>query len=336
MTHDLIHTHLAALAKPPGSLGRLEELAAQLCFIQQTLAPRTNPRRVVLFAADHGVVNEGVSAWPSEVTRLMVQTIANGRAASSVLAASTGTELQLVDVGTIGPPTPAGPILQNCLVRASSRNLAHEPALTIDEFRAAWAIGEAQATKAIDGGIVVVAAGEMGIGNTTPASCLIALLTDHPAEAVVGPGAGSNQDVIARKLEVVRTAVQKARQHIDHEPEYAMASVCGLEIAAMAGFYHTAARAGLTIVLDGVIATTAALIAERLHPGTSQSMIAAHRSAEPGHGFSLEQLGLVPILENWEMRLGEGTGAILLMPLLDAAAAITRMATLQDVLASAS
>ena len=141
---------------------------------------------------------------------------------------------------------------------------------------------------------------------------------------------------IARKLEVVRSAVQKAQQFIDTEPEFAMASVCGLEIAAMAGFYHKAARAGLTIVLDGVIATAAALIAERLHPGTSQSMIAAHRSAEPGHGFSLEQLGLVPILENWEMRLGEGTGAILLMPLLDAAAAITRMATLQDVLASAS
>lgn len=336
MTHDQILAHLAALAKPPGSLGRLEELATQLCFIQQSLAPQTKPRRVVLFAADHGVVAEGVSAWPSEVTRLMVQTIANGRAASSVLAASTGTELQLVDVGVIGPPTAEGPILQNCRVRAGSRNLAREPALTVEEFRSAWAIGEIQAAEAIDDGIVVVAAGEMGIGNTTPASCLIALLTDHPAEVVVGPGAGSDQEVIARKLDVVRTAVQKARTFHQCDPEFAMASVCGLEIAAMAGFYHTAASGGLTIVLDGVIATAAALIAERLHPGTARSMIAAHLSAEPGHGFALKQLGLVPVLDDWGMRLGEGTGALLLMPLLDAAAAITQMATLQDVLASAS
>jgi len=335
MTHEQILEHLAALAKPPGSLGRLEELAARLGFIQQTLAPRTKPRRVVLFAADHGVVAEGVSAWPSEVTQLMVQTIANGRAASSVLAASTGTGLRLVDIGTIGPLTPEGPVLRNRRVREGSRNLACEPALTVDEFREAWAIGEAEATDAIADGIAVVAVGEMGIGNTTPASCLIALLTGHAAEDIVGPGAGSSQSVIARKLEVVRAAVQNARPFIDSEPESAMASVCGLEIAAMAGFYRAAAVGGLTIVLDGFIATAAALIAERLHPGTARPMIASHRSAEPGHGFALDRLGLVPILDNWAMRLGEGSGAILLMPLLDAAAAIMQMATLQDVLAPA-
>ncbi len=334
MTHEQILAHLASLAKPPGSLGRLEELAARLAFIQQTLAPRTKPRRTVLFAADHGVVAEGVSAWPSEVTRLMVQTIANGQAASSVLAASTGTELRLIDVGTIGPLSPEGPVLRNRRVREGTRNLAKEPALTIDEFCEAWAVGEAQTAEAIADGIFIVAAGEMGIGNTTSASGLIALLTGNAAEDVVGPGAGSSQSVIARKLEVVRDAVQKARPFLDSEPELATASVCGLEIAAMAGFYRAASVGGLTIVLDGFIATAAALIAERLHPGTARAMIAAHRSAEPGHGFALNHLGLVPILDNWAMRLGEGSGAILLMPMLDAAAAILQMATLQDVLAS--
>jgi nicotinate-nucleotide--dimethylbenzimidazole phosphoribosyltransferase len=332
MTPQSIREHLNALAKPPGSLGRLEDLAARLCVIQQTLAPRSTPRRVVLFAADHGVVAEGVTAWPAEVTRLMVQAIVSGGAASSVLAAVTGTDLRVIDVGVAGPGLPDGPVHLCRKVRTGSRNLAQEPALTVEEFRRAVAVGEEQAAGAWSDGVAVVAAGEMGIGNSTPASCLTALLTGSPVDAVVGPGAGAEGPTLIRKRAVVRAAVAGANSLLADAPEVAIASVCGLEIAAMAGFYRRAGAAGLTVVLDGFIATAAALVAERLWPGTARSMVAAHQSAEPGHSAALAHLGLEPALDNWRMRLGEGTGAILLMPLLDAAAAIvTRMATLDKV-----
>ncbi|QEL18237.1 nicotinate-nucleotide--dimethylbenzimidazole phosphoribosyltransferase [Limnoglobus roseus] len=329
MTPAEVAAHLNSLAKPPGSLGRLEDLAAQLCHLQQTLTPKTTPRRIVLFAADHGVVAEGVTAWPSEVTQLMVRTIARGRAASSVLAASTGTDLRVVDVGTLGPTSPEA-TLHVWKVRAGSRNLAREPALTVDEFRQAVAVGEKQAESAAEAGMVVVAAGEMGIGNTTPASCLTSLLTGSPTDETVGLGAGADDAILERKRRVVGEAVDRVRGKLPTDPETAIAAVCGLEIAAMAGFYRRAAVLKRTVVLDGFIATSAALVAERLWPGTARQMIAAHRSAEPGHAVALRQLGLKPILDNWGMRLGEGTGALIAMPLLDAAAAIMGMAMLHE------
>jgi nicotinate-nucleotide--dimethylbenzimidazole phosphoribosyltransferase len=328
MTPERVRAHLNSLVKPPGSLGRLEDLAARLCSIQETLTPRTAPRRVVLFAADHGVVSEGVTAWPAEVTRLMVDTIVSGGAASSVLAAATGTALRLVDVGVAGPGLPDGPLHLCRKVRHGSRNLAREPASTVAEFRQAVAVGEDQAADAANAGAVVVAAGEMGIGNTTAASCLTALLAGSPVDAVVGAGAGADDATMERKRRVVRAALERERHRFSADPESAIASLCGFEIAAMAGFYRRATDLKLTVVLDGFIATAAALVAERLWPGTARSMIAAHRSAEPGHAAALAQLGLEPALDNWRMRLGEGTGALLVMPILDAAAAIvTRMAT---------
>jgi nicotinate-nucleotide--dimethylbenzimidazole phosphoribosyltransferase len=332
MTTQDVRAHLDSLAKPPASLGRLEDLAARLCVIQRALAPRTTPRRVVLFAADHGVVAEGVTAWPAEVTRAMVRTIADGRAAGSVLAAATGTELHLVDVGVTGPVRPDGGAFFHRRVRDGSRNLAVEPALTRDEFRAAVRVGEEFADRAAGDGMIVVAAGEMGIGNSTPASCLTALLAGISAADAVGPGAGANAATVDRKRRVVAAKVAIERHSLADDPEATIASMGGLEIAAMAGFYRRAAAAGLTVVLDGFIATAAALVAERLWPGTAEAMIAAHRSAEPGHAAALRHLGLVPFLDGWQLRLGEGTGAILLMPLLDAAAALCRMATLADVL----
>lgn len=333
MTPDHVRTHLDALAKPPGSLGRLEDLAVRLCVIQRTLAPRTTPRRVVLFAADHGVVDEGVTAWPAGVTRLMVETIRAGAAASSVLAAATATSLRLIDVGVLGPSWPEGNVFRNRKVRAGSRNLAREPALSAKEFRRAVAVGEEQAADASADGMAIVAAGEMGIGNSTPASCLTALLTESSVEAVVGPGAGASDVARARKRLVVDNAVARALQLDDWEDR--IASVCGLEIAAMAGFYRRAAATGRTVVLDGFIATAAALVAERLWPGAARSMIAAHQSAEPGHTAALASLGLQPFFDNWGLRLGEGTGALMLMPTLDAAAAVvSRMATLDQVGAS--
>ena len=336
MTRETVITFLSTRAKPPGSLGRLEELATQLCVAQQTLTPRTSPRRLVLFAADHGVVAEGVSAWPADATQRMTRTIANGQAASSVLAAVTGTELRLIDVGTLQPDATVVPGCLDRRVRQGTRNLAVEPALTVAEFRQARAVGEDQAEHALRDGMAVVAAGELGVGNSTPASCLVTLLTGSAPEQTVGAGSGAMGAVLEKKRQVVRNAVLQARQRFDADPETAIASVCGLEIAAMAGFYRAAAATGLTVILDGYIATAAALVAEHLWPGTGHALIAAHLSAEPGHRIALDHLGLMPFLDNWEMRLGEGTGTLVLMPMLDAAAAMMRMASLQDLLASPS
>jgi nicotinate-nucleotide--dimethylbenzimidazole phosphoribosyltransferase len=323
-----IHRHLDSLTKPIGSLGRLEDLAARLCQVQQTVIPRTTPRRVVLFAADHGVVEAGVTAWPSSVTGLMVTNIVAGGAASSVLAAATGSDLRLIDVGVLAPGLPDGPNYSCRKVRAGSRNLAREPALTIDEFRQAAAIGEAEARAAVEDGMVLVVGGEMGIGNSTSASCLTALLAEISAQEAVGLGAGADGPIVDRKRSVVRDVTAALRPKLASDPEAVIAAVGGLEIAALAGFFRQASVSGLTIVLDGFIATAAALIAERLWPGTSECMIAAHLSAEPGHAAAVGQLGLTPFLDNWGLRLGEGTGALLLLPLLDAAAAIvTGMAT---------
>lgn len=322
-----IAQHLNSLTKPPGSLGRFEDLAARLCLIQQSLRPLTRPRRLVVFAADHGVVAEGVSAWPSEVTGLMIANIVYGGAACSVLAKTTETELTVVDVGARS--LPLGPQRGYLLarVREGSRNLAREPALSVAEFDQAWEIGRAQAADAAAAGMRVVAGGDMGIGNTTAASCLAMLLADLSPERAVGRGAGADDAALVRKRAVVESAVARARAIQGADAKSAIAAVCGLEIAAMAGFFAAAAEFGLTIVIDGFIATSAALVAQALVPESSKFMMASHCSAEPGHAGMLAHLGLTPWLD-WQLRLGEGTGALLLMPLLDAAAAMVgQMAT---------
>ena len=332
MTEDEIQCRLDSLCKPPGSLGRLEDLAATLCRIQQTLRPATKPRRIVVFAGDHGVAVEGVTAWPSEITALMIRNIASGGAASSVLARSFDAEIVLVDVGSVAALLPPQPGYVAEKIRPGTRNLHREPAMTAEEFGLAHSVGASQANQAADAGMRVVVAGEMGIGNTTPASCLTALLTGVSTDEVVGPGAGSMGGTLDRKRVVVCGAVKKAQHNLATDPVLSIASVCGFEIAAMSGFYKQAAVRGMTVVLDGFIATSAALIAERLEQGTVRAMIASHQSAEPGHAIALRHLGLRPFLDTWQMRLGEGTGALLLLPLLDAAAAIIAdMATLRDI-----
>ncbi len=333
-----IWKRIDSLTKPPRSLGKLEELAARLCEIQQTLAPRTSPRRLVLFAADHGVAAAGVTAWPSTVTGLMVQNILKGGAASAVLARQFGTQAVLVDVGTFGsddgPPlaaAAAGVEYHNCRVRRGTRDLSREPALSSGEFEAALEVGRQQGRQAAADGIRLVAAGEMGIGNTTPSACLAMLLANVPVDHAVGRGAGADDATLNHKRHVVGEAVARARKTWEHDQNGAIAAVSGLEIAAMAGLFIAAHEARLTVVLDGYVASAAALIAEHMCPGTRNSLVASHLSAEGGHRFVLEHLGLAPLLE-WNMRLGEGTGALLLMPLLDAAAAmISQMATFEDV-----
>ncbi len=314
--------HLDALAKPRRSLGQLERLAVALALTQGRRDPRTKPRRVVLFAGDHGCVADGVSAWPSAVTGMMIGTILAGAATSNALAASTDCPLRLVDVGVAGPRVidPPG-FFQDARVADGTASLVHGPAMSTGQFDAAWQVGADEADRAFAEGAALLIAGEMGIGNTTPAACLTALLTRVDPDAAVGRGAGADDATLATKAQVVADAVARAVPLLAEDATAAIASVCGYEIAAMAGFYARGAALGCTLLLDGYVATAAALIAERLAPGTVGRMIAGHRSAEPGHAAALAALGLVPVLE-WEMRLGEASGALVALPLLDAAAAL--------------
>ena len=314
--------HLDRLAKPPGSLGRLEDLADRLSTIQGTLAPRTRPRRLVLFAADHGVAAEGVTMWPSSVTGVMIGSILQRGAACTVLAAAAAADLRLIDVGTLADPLPERPEYEVRKVGPGTANLAVGPAMTGAEFEQALGIGRDEALRASVDGMAVVAAGELGIGNTTAASCLAVLLGNVPLDQAIGRGAGADDATLARKRQVVAQATARVRDRLDPDPRRAIAAVAGYEIVAMAGFFLEAHRLGLTIVLDGMIATAAALIAEAIRPGTAGSMIAAHRSAELAHAAMLARLGLDPLLSDWQLRLGEGTGALLAFPLLDAAAAM--------------
>ncbi|WP_112382588.1 nicotinate-nucleotide--dimethylbenzimidazole phosphoribosyltransferase [Sphingomonas carotinifaciens] len=317
-----VRAHLDALAKPRGAMGRLEDVAVRLALSQGRIDPETRPRQLVLFAGDHGCVDDGVSAWSSAVTGVMVGAILGGRATSNALAAAQDCALRLVDVGVAGPRTTDAPaFFRDARVGDGTASLARGPAMSVDAFEAAWAVGAEEARRAVGGGAAVLIAGEMGIGNTTPAACVTALITGIEADAAVGRGAGADDAVMAVKRAVVAGAVARARGEGDARA--AIAGICGYEIAAMAGFYAEGARAGVTLLIDGYVATAAALVAERLAPGTARAMIAAHRSAEPGHAAALAALGLAPMLE-WDMRLGEGSGALVALPLLDSAAALLR------------
>jgi len=325
-----IWAHLDALAKPQRSLGRLEALAVRLAMVQQRLDPVTKPRRIVLFAGDHGVVAQGVSAWPSAVTGMMVDTIASGRATSNALAAAQDCDLRLVDVGVASAPAADRPTwFRSARIADGTQDLSAGPAMGIHQFEAACDIGADEARQAVAAGHAVLIAGEMGIGNTTPAACLTALLTGAPVEIAVGRGAGADDVAMEVKVRIVAEALEAAIG-MDADPVAPLAALGGYEIAAMAGFFAEGAALGATILLDGYVATAAALVADRLRPGTARALIAAHRSTEPGHTAALAHLGLEPLLE-WEMRLGEGTGALVALPLLDSAAALlTRVAKLSD------
>jgi nicotinate-nucleotide--dimethylbenzimidazole phosphoribosyltransferase len=326
-----IWTHLDCLAKPRRSLGKLEEFAARLALVQRTLTPTVRPRRLVLFAADHGVVARGVSAWPSEVTRLMVATILAGHATSSALAAAHGCSVRLIDVGVASPPPQAPPsFFRAARIAPGTMDLSVGPAMTLAQFEAAWQVGAEEAERAVVEGNAVLIAGEMGIGNTTPAACLTMLLAGETVDVAAGRGAGADDAALKIKRAIVAEAVERVSSAGIQDARAAIAAVAGFEIVAMAGFFAAGTRQGATLLLDGYVATAAALVAERLRPGTVNCMIAAHRSAEPGHGAALARLGLEPLLD-WNMRLGEGTGALVALPLLDSAAALLRdVASLSD------
>lgn len=327
-----IAVHLDRLCKPPGSLGDLEGLARRLCLVQQTLQPVTSPRRAVIFAADHGVTCEGVTAWPSQVTAAVVEQMQKQRTASGVFAQQLQCQYEVVDVGLLRGlvATSDQTSSLDAARRRGTGNLRVEPAMERDDFEHGWMVGQMRAEEAQRAGCRLVIGGEMGIGNTTPASCLLALLAELDIDKIVGRGAGIDDAGLERKCQVVREAIARVRRLGAVGAERIACEVGGLEIVALAGFYARAAELKLVIVLDGFIATAAALLADVLRPGTHCQMIAGHASSEPGHVLALAKLGLVPLLD-LHLRLGEGTGALAALPLIDLAAAmVSDMATLDE------
>jgi nicotinate-nucleotide--dimethylbenzimidazole phosphoribosyltransferase len=324
---DRADARLDRLTKPQHSLGRLEWIAARLCAIQETLAPRASPRRIVVFAADHGVTAEGVSAYPSAVTAQMVGNFLRGGAAINALAAATAAEVWVVDVGVAGgiDETGSSASFISRRVRPGTRNMAQGPAMSHEDLTSAVDVGLEIADAAARDGVAVLACGDMGIGNTTAASAMTAALTGESAADVTGRGTGIDEDTFIRKVAVVTKALRVNRP--GRSPLDVLRTVGGLEIAAIAGAYIGAAAHRIAIVGDGFIATAAAMVAADLCPSWLDYWFAGHRSSEPGHAVQLGYLKQEPLLQ-LDMRLGEGTGAALAMHLLSAAAAaMNEMAT---------
>ena len=315
------------LTKPRGALGRLEPLGVRLAAIAGACPPPLpTPAAVAVFAADHGVLAEGVSPWPQEVTAQMVTNFCAGGAAINVLARQAGARVLVIDVGVAATLDDAPGLLRR-KIRPGTANLAVEPAMSADEAMAALDLGaEVAATLVADGARCLVT-GEMGIGNTTPAAALIAALTARPPAAVTGRGTGIDDATLAHKVQVIEQALARHAVAVAGGPLTTLAAVGGLEIAALAGFMVGGAAARVPVVVDGVIADAAALVACALVPGTRDYLVAGHRSTEPGATAALAHLGLDPLLD-LGMRLGEGSGACLALPVVEAAARVLReMAT---------
>jgi nicotinate-nucleotide--dimethylbenzimidazole phosphoribosyltransferase len=309
---------LDAKTKPRGSLGRLEDLAVQIAGIRGSVAPYPLAAAVVVAAADHGVAAEGVSAYPQEVTRQMLANFATGGAAISVLTRALGAKLVVVDAGVVEPYEHAS--IRAARLADGTANAALGPAMTRQQAVEAIAHGEALAHELAGVGTTVVVLGEMGIGNTTSAAALSSALLDAEPAAMCGPGTGLDSEGMAHKVAVVQRMLEVNRAD-PGDPIGVLAAVGGFEIALLVGLALGAASDRAVVVLDGFITGAAALVATRLVPDLRGYLIASHRSPEPGHTVVLAALGLEPLLD-LRLRLGEGTGAALALPLLSAARAI--------------
>jgi len=327
---------LDTLTKPRGSLGQIEHLLVRLAASTAQTCPSLAQRGVLLAAADHGVAAEGVSAYPQAVTAQMVQNFLTGGAAINALAKAAGARIILVDAGVVGD-IPTHPDVHYLGIRRGSGNIAREPAMRPDEAQAILLAGaeivhKARAAEGLD----LLALGEMGIANTTPAAALTSAFTAAPPVQTVGRGTGIDEDGLSRKREVVAAALARSKDPSAMSAERGLHLLCelgGLEIALLAGATIAAASHRIPVLLDGYITTSAALVATALAPNVAHHLIASHCSAEPGHALALEWLGLTtergagPLLQ-LDLRLGEGSGAALAMPLLVGATSLMReMAT---------
>jgi nicotinate-nucleotide--dimethylbenzimidazole phosphoribosyltransferase len=328
----LLRASLDAKAKPPGSLGRLEDLAVRIGLIQNRMQPRIARTDLYVFAGDHGLTNEGVSAFPSSVTAAMVGLYLSGRSSVSALAKATGVQVRVVDAG-VDADLPDHPDLIAAKIRRGTRNAARQAAMTRNEALSAIAKGFELARAAASDGADVIALGEMGIGNSSSAALIMHRLAPAPLDACIGQGTGHGAEGMARK----RAGITRAAQRSDaSEPLAVLAEFGGYEIAMMAGAVLGAASMRRVALVDGFISTAAALVAARLAPAALDYCVFAHGSAERGHALLLKTLGARPLLD-LDLRLGEGTGAALAAPLLVAAAnLLTDVAELAEVLAGSA
>lgn len=300
------------LTKPTGSLGQLERVAVQLAGLQGRVKPKADALWIAIFAGDHGVVAEGVSAYPQEVTGQMLHNFVTGGAAISVLAQQLSAQLDVVDLGTIAPLDLPG--VRHLRIGAGTANFVQGPAMTQDQGLLALQAGRDSVLRAKAVGSELFVGGEMGIGNTAAASAVACSLLECAAQLLVGPGTGLNAAGIAHKTEVIERALTLHAEHAG-DPLQSLFSLGGFEIAALAGAYLACAQEGIAVLVDGFICSVAALVAVRLNPSCRDWMLFGHRGAEPGHRYLLETLQAEPLLD-LGLRLGEGSGAALAVPLV--------------------
>ncbi|UVK97260.1 nicotinate-nucleotide--dimethylbenzimidazole phosphoribosyltransferase [Pseudomonas sp. B21-048] len=301
------------LTKPAGSLGRLESVAVQLAGLQGQVKPTLDQLWIAIFAGDHGVVAEGVSAFPQEVTGQMLHNFVSGGAAISVLARQLGASLEVVDLGTVTPSLNL-PGVRHLNIGPGTANFVHGPAMTQAQGELALEAGRDSVQRAIAAGAQLFIGGEMGIGNTTSASALACALLDCPVVHLAGPGTGLNAAGVSHKAEVIERALAlHGAQRSD--ALQTLFNLGGFEIAALVGAYLACAQEGVAVLVDGFICSVAALVAVRLNPACREWLLFGHRGAEPGHRHVLETLNAEPLLD-LGLRLGEGSGAALAVPLL--------------------
>ncbi len=307
------------LTKPPGALGQLEALAVRLAAMQGRERPAADHAVIAIFAGDHGIAAENVSAFPQAVTGEMVKNFARGGAAISVLARTLGAKLEVVNLGTVNDPGEL-PAVVRAFVAPMTGNFAVEPAMTEAQLAQALEAGRASAMRALEGGAEIYVGGEMGIANTTAAAALGCALLGKAPRALAGPGTGLDANGVTHKIAVLERALALHGPHLTN-PMECLRRVGGFEIAALTGAYLTCAQRGLPVLVDGFISTAAALTAVRIAPSSAEWLIYGHGSAEPGHASLLQALGATPLL-NLGMRLGEGSGATMALPVVRLACAL--------------
>jgi nicotinate-nucleotide--dimethylbenzimidazole phosphoribosyltransferase len=323
-TGEAVYNYIQTLTKPPGSLGRLEELAVQLGEITGMTFPAITPPGVLVFAADHGITEEGVSAFPKEVTAQMVKNFIHGGAAINVFSRQIGAMLQIVDIGVASDIEDVGVIRKK--VRYGTANFLAQDAMTRTEAELAIEIGFIQAVEMITSGAKCIILGEMGIGNTTSSSAILAALSESNIDSLVGKGTGIPEEKILHKQQIIEKSLS-SRNPNPSDPIDVLSKVGGLEIAGMAGAMLAAAQNRIPILVDGFISTVAAVVAKSICNEVANYMIVGHRSVEPGHELALKLLGKKPILD-LGMRLGEGSGAAIAFPILQSATLMVKeMAT---------
>lgn len=299
--------HQLQLTKPTGALGDLELIAVKLASLQSNAHPQVSHPWITVFAGDHGVVEENISAYPQAVTRQMLQNFTTGGAAISVIAKYHQAHLQVIDCGTVGEAYEYAGVERHC-IRAGTANFAKQAAMNADECRAALELGKKSVDTAKANRADIYIAGEMGIGNTCSASALACLLLNDTAEQLTGVGTGIGADQLRHKIEVIEKAIELHHKHVIGDVFKTLCAVGGLEIAAITGAYIRCAQVGLPVIVDGFISSVAALCAVRMNPQVRDWMLFGHQSAEYGHQRILQELNADPIL-NMNLRLGEGSGA---------------------------